>query len=193
MRGCLRTIACLVALAWSSQAATLIFTGDLAPEAPGATGSGTAVVTYDDVAHTLDIETSWSGLSGTTTVAHIHCCTVPPGTASVAVTPGTLPGFPVGLMAGSYFTVPPIDLTNPASYTMGFFNGPGGGTAAGAEAAIIQGLLDGQAYLNIHTSTFGSGEIRDFLQVVPEPGTYALFAAGFAALAGYMLRRPRLS
>ena len=37
---------------------------------------------------------SFSGLSGTTTVAHIHCCTASPGTGTigVAVTPVTLPG-----------------------------------------------------------------------------------------------------
>jgi len=35
-----------------------------------------------------------------------------------------------------------------------------GGTAAGAEAALVGGLAAGQAYFNIHTSPFPGGEIR---------------------------------
>jgi hypothetical protein len=189
MKSCLRTIACLAVSAWASQGATtLIFTGVLAPEVAGSSGSGTALVTYDDIAHTLQVQTVWQDLTGPTSVAHIHCCVDPPGTVSVAFTPGTLPGFPAGLTAGAYDSGP-VDLTLTTSYTNGFLSGAGGGTVAGAEAALIQGLLAGRAYLNIHSSFAPGGEIRDFLQVVPEPGTYALFAAGFAALAGYRLRK----
>jgi len=187
-----RTLACFVGFAFASQATVLTFLGDLAPEVAGSIGSGSAIVTYDSILHTLHIEADWVDLTGTTTVAHIHCCVDPPGTVGVAVTPGTLPGFPTGVTAGSYTTVPAIDMTSAGSYTANFVNNFGGGTVAGAEAAFVQGLLDGRAYLNIHSSFAGGGEIRDFLQVVPEPGTYALFAAGFAALAGYRLRK-RLS
>ncbi len=38
-----------------------------------------------------------------------------------------------------------------------------GGTPAGAEAALANGLAAGQAYLNVHTSAFPAGEIRGFL------------------------------
>jgi hypothetical protein len=46
-------------------------------------------------------------------------------------------------------------------------------------------LLAGLWYINIHTTTFPGGEIRG--QVVPEPGSLLLLAAGLGALAA--LRR----
>jgi hypothetical protein len=168
-----------------ASAATFLFASPLSPEASGATGSGNAQVVYDDAAHTLAVKTDWTGLSGATTVAHIHCCVASPGTAGVAVTPGTFPGFPTGLSAGSYFTL--LDLTQTGTYTGGFL---GAGTTADAEAKLIKGFYDQQAYLNIHTSTFGSGEIRGFLTaVVPEPQAWTLMIAGFGVIAAAMRRQ----
>lgn len=143
--------------------------------------TGFATVDYDSLAHTLSISASWADLIGTTTAAHIHCCTALPndGVVGVAVTPGTLPGFPAGVTAGSYDIV--IDLTDLANYT-GAFAAFGGGTAAGAESALIAGLDGGQAYFNIHTSFAPGGEIRGFLAAVPEPATLALAGLGLAAL-----------
>jgi hypothetical protein len=178
--------AAALAAAPPAAAAEFVFTSELSPEVAGATGSGSVQVTFDDLAHTLAISALWSGLSGPTTVSHIHCCVAPPGTVGVAVTPGTLPGFPVGVTSGSYATV--LDLTQVATYTATFLNGPGGGTAAGAEAALLAGLQGGQAYFNVHTSAFPGGEIRGFLGEVPEPASWALLLAGFG-LAGAALRR----
>lgn len=64
----------------------------------------------------------------------------------------------------------------------------GGGTAAGAEAALIAGLDDGLGYGNIHNAIFPGGEIRANLAVVPEPVTITLFGLG---LAGIGLARRR--
>ena len=47
--------------------------------------------------------------------------------------------------------------------------------------------LEGRAYLNIHTSTNPGGEIRSFLEPVPEPATTGLIAIGLFALVA--LRR----
>lgn len=189
VRRALCTLA-LLAVASLGHAEIIAYEASLGPELPGATGSGSVEVSYDTEGHLLSIEASWSGLSGTTTFAHIHCCTATPGvgTAGVAVTPGTLPGFPPGVSAGSYSSGW-LDLTSAATFTASFVTGFGGGTVAGAEEALIAGLDGGLAYFNIHTSAFPGGEIRGFPARVPEPHLLALLGLGFAGLAAARSRR----
>lgn len=176
-------IGALAGVAPASQAVVIRYQSALAPEAAGATGSGQVTVDYDPLAHTLRVVADWSGLSGSTTVAHIHCCTALPGagTIGVAVTPGTLPGFPVGVSAGSYTSFL-LDLTAPSTYTAGFINNFANGLLDNAEAALIAGFDAGEAYFNVHTAAFPAGEIRGFLQAVPEPATLALLALGLAGI-----------
>ncbi len=184
------TLASILGLMSAPALATVVtYSATLAPEAAGATGSGSVLLSFDDATDLLSIDATFSGLSGVTSVAHIHCCTPTPfsATAGVAVTPVTLPLFPAGVSTGSYLSV--IDLGLPGSFTGGFLAGPGGGTVAGARTALFNGLDAGRAYLNIHTSTFPSGEIRGFPQRVPEPGTLLLAAAAVGAMA--LARRRR--
>lgn len=171
-----------VALPLGASATTFVFTADLTganenPPVPSE-GTGTAVVTYDDVAQTLAVSVTFQDLVGETTVAHIHCCVDAPGNVGVATFPGTFPGFPEGVTAGAYSNS--WDLTDPASYTAAFLTAAGG-TAADAEAALFAGLSSTRAYVNIHTDFAPGGEIRGFL--VPEPSTGLAVAAGLAALA----------
>jgi hypothetical protein len=181
----------LAAAATASQAAPITFYATLAPEVTGATGSGRATFTYDTVTHDLRVVFSFSGLSGLTTVSHIHCCVAVPGagTAGVAVTPGTLPGFVTGVSAGSYDAL--IDLDLQSSFTNAYL-GIGVGVVAttaqidAGRERLLTAFQSRTAYLNVHSSTFGGGEIRGF--VVPEPATWALALGGLLA-AGLARRR----
>jgi hypothetical protein len=191
LRSGLLALGLLFTFPFPATASTFTYATALAPEAVGATGTGSATVIYDDAAHTLSITTGWSGLSGNTTVAHIHCCvaTAGTGTVGIAVTPGTLPGFPTGVQAGNYSVT--LDLTNPSTYTASFLTSFGNGTAASGEAALVAGLNTGISYLNIHSSTFGGGEIRGFLTPVPEPSSAAPLAGVLCVAAGIAARKRR--
>jgi hypothetical protein len=138
-------------------------------------GTGFTNVDYDNVAHTLHVQVTFSGLQGTTTASHIHSATAVPftGTAGVATTTPTFAGFPLGVTSGTYDNT--LDLTQTSSYNPAY-QSANGGTPASAEAALIAGINAGEAYLNIHTSVVPGGEIRGFLVPVPEPASIALLA-----------------
>ena len=144
-----------------------VYSLNFAPEAVGATGTGTGTLTYDDLARTLTIASTFSGLSGNTTNAHIHAPTAVAGTgtASVAV-PFALggSGFPLGVQSGAYNAV--LNLALASTYN-GTFLRNNGKTAARAESALIASFNAGTAYFNIHSSTFTGGEIRAFATAVP--------------------------
>ncbi len=149
-------------------------------------GTGVATVTYDDVAHTLRVQVNFSGLTGTTTAAHIHCCVAAPGNAGVATPAPTFPGFPAGVTSGSYDQL--FDLTLASSFNAPFV-AANGGTAAGAEATLSAGMQNVNAYFNIHTSTFPGGEIRGFLQAARVPEPQSAWLIGLALLALSLVQR----
>jgi hypothetical protein len=153
-------------------------------------GTGAATVNYDDVGHSLQLQISFSGLTGTTTATHIHSPTALPfaGTAGVATTTPSLAGFPLGVSSGSFSTT--LDLTAASSWNPSYITA-NGGTTAGAEAAFASQIAAGRAYWNLHTSTFGGGEINGFLVAVPEPSSLTLVLIGAASLTvrGWNKRR----
>lgn len=153
----------------TNEAAPLTYEAILSPEVTGATGSGTARAVIDATAHTMRVVVNFAGLSGTATVAHIHAATTTAftGTAGVATTTPSFPGFPSGVTSGSYDQM--FDMTLPSSYRAGFITA-NGGTTTSAETALFSAIADGKAYFNIHSSSFAGGEIRGFFvpSAVPE-------------------------
>ncbi len=130
----------------------------------------------------LAVTLSWTGLTGgSLAAAHIHCCILPGGNANVAVGFTGIPNAASGTYSNTF------DLTNASIYTSAFLTASGG-TAAGAEAALIAGLNAGQAYVNVHDATYPGGEIRANVVTTPEPTTFALAALGVGG-AGLLARR----
>jgi len=170
--------------------APIVYTATLAPEVNGAAGSGSTLLTIDVVANTMRVQADFTGLSGITTVAHIHCCTTTPGvsTAGVATAVPTFPDFPVNVSSGTYDRT--FDVTQAATWNPTFVTN-NGGTTASALNALLLGLDSGRAYLNVHSTNFQSGEIRGFYQVVPLPAGAWLLGTALAGLAGrrWLLRR----
>jgi hypothetical protein len=154
-------------------------------------GTGFATVIVDDTAFTMTLHVVFSGLIGTTTASHIHCCFAPQlGTAGVATTTPTFAGFPNGVTAGTYDNT--LNLLLASSYNPVYITN-NGGSAATAAAALLLGMAQGTSYLNIHTTAFPGGEIRGNLvaAAVPEPGGLALLALGGAILLGSRYRQRR--
>ena len=129
--------------------------------ASGGTGTGTALITYNDTSGDLSWNVTWSGLSGATTVAHFH------GPALAVQNAGVQVDF-LGLGGG----------LNPSI-----------GTTV-ITAAQGSDLLAGLWYVNVHSTAFPGGEIRGQITqtAVSEPVTAALMCFGLAGI-GYQRRR----
>ena len=191
--------AAVIVLASAAHATITINTANLSGpnESPPNTspGTGTATVTIDDVLNTMRVQVTFSGLTSGTTPSHLHAATAAPftGTAGVATAVPTFPLFPLGVTSGTYDSL--FDLLTASTYNPAFVTA-NGGTPTSARNALLGAMTSGEAYLNIHTTRFPSGEIRGFLVAVPEPASWAMMLMGLGAigLAGRRGRRlfPRL-
>ena len=104
------------------------------------TGSGSGTLTLSG--NTLAIDVTYSGLSGNRSADHIHAPAARGFDAGVAY---GLDGITTGTTSGAIL----------GNVTL--VNGQYGGKSI---AAQIQDMRDQLWYINIHTSTFGGGEIR---------------------------------
>lgn len=163
---------------------TLAGSNEVPPNA--SPGTGNATVSVDTDLHTLQVLLTFSGLLGTTTASHIHCCAAPGTNAGVATQLPTFAGFPIGVTSGTYAQL--FDMSLASSWNPSFITAQGG-TPLAAFNVLVTNMQAGLTYLNIHTSQFTGGEIRGQLTRVPEPGTLALLSF---ALVGAMVvaRRP---
>jgi hypothetical protein len=116
---------------------------------------------------------TYSGLSGNASAAHIHGPSGPlPGSAGVLY--GLNPTF---VSTGTSFG-------NFIAGNLTLLAGTGGFSIAQQQAQ----LAAGQWYINIHSSTFGGGEIRGQIDFAPEPATATLVLGGGAWLLARVKR-----
>lgn len=159
-------------------------------------GGGYAIVIVNDDTFTMDVTVNFWNLTGNVSNSHIHCCTpvALTGSAGVATPLPTFPGFPgtgsgiPNVKAGTYHQL--FDMTQASSWNPAFITANGGTTGA-AFATLATGIASGKAYLNIHTSFVGGGEVRAFLVPIPEPETYALMLGGLGMVGALVRRRQR--
>ena len=143
---------------------------------PGAGGELLGGIEFDDVSLVLTMRTGWgttngfANLSGNATAGHLHGPTSNGGSASFTQNAGVKYG--LDSLAG----------WNNSASAGGFT-----GTVA-ILPADVTALLNGQFYMNVHTSANGGGEIRGNLVAVPEPSAALFGAASIGLLA---LRRRR--
>jgi len=157
---------------------------------------GTATFTFNDTFTSLSFTATITNIdfTGTQTAdvndnltnAHIH--------ASDTLVPNSLNTAPV--VWG--FIGAPFNDNNPNDAVVTPFSTGVGGTVSGkwdppegngtTLAIQMPNLLAGRAYINFHTVQNGGGEIRAFLEPVPEPSSVVLLGLGTLAIVGCGVR-----
>lgn len=173
----MKTILCSLAIVGAAivaQAQNFIGVLDAAQDGGGnRTGSGIFHLTLSE--NVMTITGTFAGLSGVAANAHIH------GPSPAGQNSGVLYGL------FNQITFGPDNKSGTINATVSLVNNPNNTTFD--IATQVNQLNSGQWYFNIHSSTFGGGEIRGQILVVPEPSTVALGAMGIIGLALWQIRR----
>jgi len=139
----------------------------------GGARTGSGIINLTLTGTTITFSGSFSGLSGTVANFHIHAPAAPGVAANVL-----------------YPFLPTITLG--ADQRSGTISGSQtlvAGTLGFDIPTQISQLNGGLWYFNIHSSTFGSGEIRGQILPVPEPATWALGGLGLLGLLVWKRRK----
>jgi hypothetical protein len=128
----------------------------------------------------LTFNVNYQGLGSAFAAAHFH--NAPIGTAG-----GIVRGMTIG-----------VEGPGGTGSPNGSFNGVWSNTDAPIPAnsqnfpltpTLVNALLAGNLYFNVHSANFPGGEIRGQILPVPEPGTLALTGLAFAGVIAYRRRR----
>ena len=138
--------------------ATLTFGQEVPTPLVTSTGTGTASLTDNGTSMSYTINVS--GLTSAVTVSHIHVGTptTPNGKVIVTLTPPTSPG-----------TSPPSCPTGASCSSTGSFTGPNqgavdnNGNPVTTYAQVLNFIKTGNAYVNVHTTNNGGGEVRGLI------------------------------
>jgi hypothetical protein len=169
----MRSVFCALALAsaivWTGQpvsGATLFaanLTGSQEVPAVVTPGTGFGTVLLNDAQTMITVDETFANLTTPATASHIHDSTGGPGTSGPIVFPFT------GVPAATSGSIPEQTFA--------------------ITSAQVTDLFAGKLYFNVHTSVNPSGEIRGFINQVPEPSTMFMLGAGLAGLAFYARKR----
>ena len=155
-------------------------------------GTGTGSAIYNPHTQELAVDVNFSGLVGTTTNSHIHCCATDLSTNAGIAIHFVPNGFPLGVTSGSFSHT--YDLSLASSFDAAYL-AASGGTADLARNRLLNAMRVGVAnaplpgdssiaYFNIHTSFRGGGEIRgNIIPGIPEPSAILLALSGLLPVA----------
>ena len=144
-----------VALAQSNFQANLAGSNEVPAISTSGVGAFSARVDKDETA--IAFELSFGNLSSAVAVAHIHFGQhdVNGGVSAFLCGGGGQPACPAATEGQVSGVITAANVTGPAAQ----------GISPGEFAELVHAIRSGDAYVNVHTATFGSGEIRG--QIVP--------------------------
>ena len=112
-------------------------------------GTGTFTATLDTSTNVFTYDIAFSGLGSNVTIGHIH------GPSATTATGGTTINF--GTLAGATFTT---GATSGTAHGVATLNAATQITLTMSGDSLKKLLFAGLTYANIHTATYGGGEIR---------------------------------